>query len=280
MVEYGVCPRPPAIRDDCRGEARQVEMRAPGRRTALVGLALGLVAAAMLLTWPAAGAPETRASAEPMEIYVDRQWVVVSMRTSFPESVTLSTPVIGAGEARKSGDLWPLDGVDHEGEDLDPVRLEAGTPVSLSGFLQPPCTGPSDLSLAVTVTRPDGDRVRHHFLPSNAEELAAAVREFCDQGPSVRARAYYWEPDGDAKATVTVMNPGPDAITVELPAYADEFVTWSSLKATVPADETSSYEIRGTDVDCEPGETPSWLGGRLLVDGEPFVIRAERGSWC
>lgn len=246
----------------------------------LVGLAVALVVTALLLTRPAAGARETRASVEPMEIYVDEQWVIVSMRASFQEAVTLSVPVIEVGAARKGGELWPLDGVDHEGEDLDPIQLEVGTPVSISGYLQPPCTGPSDVSLGVTAVGPDGDRVRHRYAPSNAAEVQAAVREFCAQGPAVRARAYHWEPDGDAKASVTVMNPGPDAITVELPAYADKFVTWSALDVTVPADETTTYEIRGTDVDCEPGETASWLGGRLLVDGEPVVIRTERGSWC
>jgi len=255
-------------------------MHATALRWSAAAGAVALLAGALLLTRPATGAPETRVSAEPMEIYVDRQWVIISMRTSFPGEVTLSAPVIEVGAARKGGELWPLDGVDHEGEDLDPIRLEVGTPVSISGYLQPPCTGPSDVSLGVTAIDSGGDRVRHRYAPSNAAELAAAVREFCDQGPSVRVRAFRWQPDGDSNASVTVMNPGPDTITVELPAYADEYVTWSSLEATVPADETATYEIRGTDVDCEPGETTSWQGGRLLVDGERFVIRVARGSWC
>lgn len=157
----------------------------------LVGLAVALVVTALLLTRPAAGARETRTSAEPMQIYVDRQWVVVSMRTSFPKAVTLSAPVIEVGEARMGAELWPIDGEDHEGEDLDPLRLEVGTPVSVAGFLQPPCSGPRDVSLAVAVQWPNGDRVWRRYVPSNAAELDAAVREFCAQGPAVRARAYH-----------------------------------------------------------------------------------------
>ena len=49
----------------------------------------------------------------------------LSMRTRFTEDMTLTKAGLLAAGTEGGAYLWPLDGVDHEGEDLDRGRAAA-----------------------------------------------------------------------------------------------------------------------------------------------------------
>jgi ferric-dicitrate binding protein FerR (iron transport regulator) len=86
------------------------------------------------------------------------------------------------------------------------------------------------------------------------------------------------EPDGDAMVGISMTNPGPGSVSVKVPAYADDHVSWNEAAATVPAGQQVRFMIYGSDVGCEPDEVASWQGGRMLVDGRPFEVPAD--DWC
>jgi hypothetical protein len=178
------------------------------------------------------------------------------------------------------GELRPLDGRDHEGEDLDPLPLAPGAKVQVSGWLRPPCDGANrEVTLSVHAKDAVGDKSTLRFSARNVEAVEAAMREFCELGPTVTLMSSRLEPNGDAAIGLDVVNPGPHQITVEVPAYSDKYVTWAAAQATIPSGASVRLEIQGTQVDCEPGETASWLKGRLLLDGAPFTMTSDDG-WC
>lgn len=219
-------------------------------------------------------------SPQHMEAWVGELGILLSTKTSFAETVTLSDPTLRAGKTEAEGELWPLDGREHEGEDLEPLTLPAGRSVSIAGLIRPACDG-SDVEMIISVIsqNSDGEKLISRFSARNPEDLASATRRYCRQGPTVSAGMNRLYPDGDAVIGVTVVNPGPDEITVDVPAYSDEHVTWTPLTGTVPAGEKVRFEIQGTQVGCEPGERASWQEGRLLIDGEPFVVTSD-DAWC
>ena len=117
---------------------------APGRarkRATVVGAGLvtaaviGLVVALPLLNAPDPTPPvsalEQDAVPVKVEVEVSEGGIGVGMETSFAEDLTLSSPTLQAGGKPVKAGLWPLDGSDHEGEDLDPLVLPKGTPVSI-----------------------------------------------------------------------------------------------------------------------------------------------------
>ncbi len=206
--------------------------------------------------------------------------IVLHTKVTFAEPVTLTDPNLRVGEIEAEGELWPLDGQDHEGEDLDPLRLLAGTSVLIQGLIRPICDG-SDVRTIISVTSQNsaGETLLNHFPARNPSDLASATHKYCGQGPTVSAEMNHMSADGDAVIGVVVVNPGPNEITVEVPAYSNEHVSWTALTGTVPAGERVRFEIHGTQVGCEPGERASWEGGRLLIDGEPFIVTSD-DAWC
>jgi hypothetical protein len=215
-----------------------------------------------------------------MDAWVDDFGVGFTMKTTFQEGVTLSAPALRVGGVETEAELWPLDGHDHEGEDLDPLRLAAGTPVSISGWLLPGCND-SDLEVTMSVTSvdSDGEETNLRYSGSNEDDLESAMRQLCARGPTVTGEMNLLRPNGDAVIGIKIVNPGPDEITVDVPGYSDDHVTWSALNGTVPAGQRARFEIYGSDVGCEPGETASWQQGRLLIDGQPFIVTSD-DRWC
>lgn len=215
-----------------------------------------------------------------MDSWLPELGISFSTETTFAETVTLSAPTLRAGKAEVPGELWPLDGQDHEGEDLDPLPLPAGTPVQIQGTIRPRCDG-SDIEVTISVTSQssDGEKQGNRYSARNFEALAAAMQQFCERGPTVSIPMIRGYPDGDAVIGLDVMNPGPEEITVEVPGYSDEHVTWTAVTGTVPAGESVRFEIQGEQVGCELGEKASWQEGRLLIDGDPFVVTSDDG-WC
>lgn len=228
---------------------------------------------------PAATADGTT-TVQRMDTWLHELGVSFSIETTFPEAVTLSAPTVRVGQVEAPGELWPLDGQDHEGEDLDPLPLHAGARVQIQGWLRPPCDG-SDIGVTISVIAhdSDGEQSTPRFSSRNVEAVEEAIRQFCERGPTVSVQMSRLDPNGDATIGFDAVNPGPDEITLEVPAYSDEHVTWASLTGTVPAGESVRFEIHGSQVGCEPGERASWQEGRLLINGEPFVVTSDDG-WC
>jgi hypothetical protein len=217
----------------------------------------------------------------PVDVSLDEEGITLTTGVTFPRRVMLSDPRVHIGQTREPAWLWPLDGRDHEGEDLDPLTVPAGIPVSVSSTIRLSCDTETSSQRSFTISDRDmnGTTRVHEFTPTHDVALPPAVQDWCAIGPSVRAGMEHLEPDGDAVIGVYIINSSPDSITVRVSAYADEHVTWSEASAVVPSAEKARIEIRGTNVGCEPGEIASWAGGRLLIDGEPYQVPMD-DAWC
>lgn len=226
----------------------------------------------------AAAGPSTEV---PFDVSVDDYGIWITTEVTFPDDVTLSDPTLHVGGSHDTASLWPLDGRDHEGEDLDPLAVPAGTSVAVSGMTRPLCDSDQikAVHFTVAVSQHDGSPMVHEYSPENQVAMPPAVRQWCTQGPTVTAGMERLEPDGDAVIGVYVTNPGPTPITVEIPAYVDEHVSWTETTAVAPPGERTRLEIHGRHVGCEPGEIASWADGRLLLDGEPYTVEMT-DAWC
>jgi hypothetical protein len=205
-----------------------------------------------------------------------------SVEVSFPEKVTLTAPTMRSGQTTGVAWMSPLDDGDHEGERPESLVVPAGSAVQLVSDALPSCDEGAEellISFAVTVDRGEGEAQRHRFTAEDPEAARQALHVWCSQGPAVAAAAEFIQPDGDAVVSVRVTNPGPGSVSVEVPAYADDQVSWSAAGATVPPGRQVKFMIYGSGVACEPAEIASWEDGRLLIDGKPFQLESE-GEWC
>ena len=66
------------------------------------------------------------------------------------------------------------------------------------------------------------------FIARNPEVLGPATKKWCDMGVTVSAGGGSLSADGDAKANVTVINPGPGEVAVDIPTFSDGGATWES----------------------------------------------------
>ena len=218
-------------------------------------------------------APSGPSTPVQFELYVDEHGVTVTTEVHFDGEVILSHPQLHLGDAHEPAWLWPLDGTDHEGEDLEPLTVPDGISVEMTSTVRGSCNGDQvqRMRFGVSVREADGTTQVHEFTPRNEIAMPQAILEWCAMGPTVTAGMERLEPDGDAVIGIYVINPGPKAIEVTVPAYADGHVSWTEGTIEAPPGEKTRFEIYGTDVGCEPGEIASWAEGRLSVDGEPML---------
>lgn len=251
---------------------------------AVAAVFVGAVGVGAVAVWGVGRADEpSRAPSTAVRFDVDVRddGVGITTEVAFPNEVTLSNATLQVGDSRDAAWLWPLDGRDHEGEDLDPLTVPGHTRVAVSATIRPSCDGDAiqTVRLAVTVSQRDGATQVHEYTAVNQLAMPPAVRTWCAKGPTVTAGMEHLEPDGDAVIGVYVINPGPDPITVEIPAYTDEHVSWAKATAVAPPGEKTRLEIHGMHVGCEPGEIASWANGRLLLDGQPYKVKMD-DAWC
>lgn len=269
----------------------QPRRRPPGRRWVALGCAL-LVGAIVLTvrattthlhgTGSEAGA---RIAAGPahevaMRVYVTDAGLGWEIVPRMPDDATLSDARLHVAGLASPAEMWPQRNVDDVAP--DDLVVQAGDRVSLSGGLMPDCgSDDPDLtaSFTVTETRADGEQQLLRFVSSTPLEVADELEEWCATEPWATAGGTRLEPDGDAVISIGVVNPGPEAIRVEVAAYADDHVRWEELAGWAPPATWSHFELVGHEVGCEPGERASWEDGGLLLDGEPFVVEAD-DAWC
>lgn len=222
-------------------------------------------------------------SVKAMDASASPDGVRIEMKVAFAKGLTLSKPRAAWGDLGSAGaNFWPVDGRDHEGEDLDPLRLTADTEVLISSYLRPSFRdrsgGDDEFSFRVLVA--DGDRATtRSFRPSDSDDLAAALDDWCASSPSVDATGSMQAPDGRAEVYLVVTNPGKKPIEVEIPAYSGGGTDWAAVKETVPAGGRTEITVKATGAACDaPGEG-SWESGRLLIDGTSVDVTGEDG-WC
>ena len=256
-----------------------------GRRWLPVGVVLVVGALVAAGGWAASHRDRNDAAAAvdastrvPMRVYVTDGGVGWDAEVRFDRAVTLSDARVHYGARSDTGSLW-LD----EESPYDDIPVETGDRVSISGGVLPDCTPGAPLAepaVSVVERETDGTAQRHRYLPSKPLDLASAVREWCAHPPTVGVGMHSLTPEGESVVSVYVVNPGPDPVSVRVPAYADAHMTWESLDVVVPPAERGRFEIHGHDVGCEPGEIASWEDGRLLLDGEPYVLGRGDDGWC
>ena len=251
----------------------------------VTAVVIGLVVALPLLKAsdaPPVSAPEQDAVPVKVVVGASEYGIGVGIKTSFAEDLTLFSPTVQAGESRLKASLWPLDGDDHEGEDLDPLVLPKGTPVSIEGGVRSTCDGSAsadNVVFAVRARGKDGTEEVLRFTSRRPGILAEAVKKWCSMGPTVSPGGGSLSADGDAKANVTVTHPGPGTITVTVPAFSQGGATWSAAEATVPAGDRVMFVVKGSGVRYDGSQKLPWEDGRLLIDGEPFTLPTPDDGW-
>lgn len=238
------------------------------------GVAVGVVAQDEPVG-PGVRAPAD-AVAAPMQLAATQYGLEVRADVRVPDTTTVTDPVVRDAAEEVDASLWPLDGRDHEGEDLSRVPLAAGDRVEVSGFLSPDCGEPDPAAgdLVVALAAPTGrdpDRTLS-FVLDDAAALDVAVAEWCDLGPSVEPTGSTTSPDGSREAYLAISNPGPGSIEVSLPAGGG----WEAASVTVPPGTArAAMTLRASSADCDIDAATSWADSRLLVDGEPFPVALQ-----
>jgi len=243
---------------------------------------LALLALVLLLVGGGAGETGAASRAE-MATFTSEYGVRVSIMRRYPEDRALTSPSVTVGDIEGNGELWPMDGVDHEGEDLDPLALPAGTPVSLQVTVKPSCEDFEEspqIEFVIPATLPNGDEVVDAVSPSNPEVYRPAIRLWCKVGVAVQVGGgSLGDSDNPSRVALLIGNAGPEEITVEVPALENGGASWEGLSMTVPAGGQVTEIVQGWGVRCNDSQKVPWADDRLLVNGdawrEPIV-----DAWC
>ena len=152
-----------------------------------------------------------------------------------------------------------MDGADHEGEDLDPLTLPAGTQVSFEATVEPDCGDLQEspvIEFRIPASLPDGEQVVDTWSPSNPEAYWPAIRLLCNVGIAVQAGGgSLGDGDNPSRVALLIGNAGPDDITVEVPALESGGASWEELVTTVPAGQQVTTVVQGWGVPVrrQPG---------------------------
>jgi hypothetical protein len=259
------------------------------RRRRLIGVAVavvalvtaGVVVSAQMISSPSSTSQPGPTQEIQMDSYTSDDGIMLSVTTSYSEDRVLTSPSTSAGDTTGGGFLWPLDGVDHEGQDLDPISLPAGTEVEYSVWLKPGC-GDLDESptirFSIPATLSDGKKVVDTFVASNPEDYEPAVRIWCDVGVGAQAGGTL-KRGGAAKVFLTFNNGRSDEIVVKVPALSTGSAAWQGASATVPAGDSDGLIIEGNGVSCHRDQEVPWAEGRILVNGQPMSVPVA-DTWC
>ncbi len=232
---------------------------------------------------PTTGRPVGSPTPIEMSTYTSEYGIRLGIEPSYPEDRVLTSPSVNVGDLEGSGGLWPMGGVDHEGEDLDPLSLPAGTPVSYEVTVKPSCHDfekSPPIQFFLPARLPDGNEVGDTLVPSNPEAYEPAIRLWCKVGVAVQAGGGSLG-DGDEPSRVALLigNAGPDEIEVEVPALESGGASWEELSMTVPAGRQVTKIVLGWGVRCDSSQEVPWADGRLVINGKPWR-EPIADVWC
>jgi hypothetical protein len=220
-----------------------------------------------------------------MKTFTSQSGIRLAIRPSYPEDRVLASPSARVGKLKGHGSLWPLDGADHEGEDLDPLSLRAGTGVLAEVTVRPDCKKVEfspRIEFSVTARHRGGKNVVDTFVPSNPEAYEPAIRLWCKVGVALQAGGGSGGSDrdgGEARVALLISNASAQAIAVEMPPLSDGGATWSPLSASVPAGQELTRIVEGSGVRCASDQQVPWSDGRILVNGKPLGVSVA-DAWC
>jgi hypothetical protein len=246
----------------------------------LLGLltVLGCSADALPRTSDAAQSPSTQ-----MSTYTSEWGIRLGIVRQYPEDRVLSSPSATVGGLVDVGELWPLDDADHEGEDLDPLALSAGTKVSYEAVVKPDCDNVDaspPIEFRIPATLPNGKQVVDVMSPSNPSAYAVAVNLWCRLGVAVQVGGgSLGEGNEPSRVAILVSNQSSNDIHVEVPALESHGASWRALAFTVPSGEQVTREVLGWDVRCDRTQERPWADGRLLIDDSPWD-EPIADVWC
>lgn len=221
----------------------------------------------------ASAAEGTKASAA-VEQPRARATIRFSIEVAFAEGRTLYEPKLYVGADSASGEMWPVDGLDHEGEDLDPLNLVAGQRVLIEARVQAACDETAsvpEIAFKIPGVLPDGTRSSARFTPKNPEFYANAITLGC--GLNVAAQVGGGTSGGgEVRIAFTVNNPSERPVTVTIPALAQGEARFDELEFIVPPHEHRTRTIAGHGVYCGAAAPDPWDDGRVLINGNQYDL--------
>ncbi len=209
--------------------------------------------------------------------------IQMSLEFSFLEDRVLSSPSLRVGdETADHGYLWPLDGQDHEGEDLDdPLPLPAGTAVMYEALFTPDCDQPDfDPPISLTVSTKDsgGDEAVETFVPKDAQVFADALTLACGTGLAAQAGGGSSGDGGEARVAFMISNPDGSAVSVKIPALTQNGASWPATTFTVPAGSFTMVVLEGSGVVCGTHQGVPWTTDRLVINNQHAPMHLTQ-SW-
>src|SRR6185436_251687 len=74
-----------------------------------------------------------------MTTYTSEYGIRLGITLRYPEARVLTSPSVTVGDVKGVGRLYPFDGPDHDGQDLDPLSVRAGSKVLDEATIKPAC---------------------------------------------------------------------------------------------------------------------------------------------
>lgn len=164
----------------------------------------------------------------------------------------------------------------------DPFPVKARTKVLFEFSAPLDCGRPAADSIVITLDAvlEDGDDTSDTYVATNVDEYQRAYEKRCEEGVYVSIAGGTFHPNGDSEVTGVAINPGPGAAVVTIPAYVSGSTRWEAVEVTVPAGESRDFRVNGTGAPCHRDTPDSWSGGKVLVNGEPYVVADTGDHWC
>ena len=217
-----------------------------------------------------------------MTTYTSEYGIRLGITLRYPEDRVLTSPSVTVGDIEGAGRLDPFDGPDHDGQDLDPLSVPAGSKVLDEATIKPACKDVQlspPIQFSIPATFSGGKEVVDVLVPSNPEAYEPAIRLWCKIGVAVQAGGGSMGDDGEARVALLIGNYSSDDITVEMPALSAGGTTWKAVSVTVPAGQKVMREVEGSGAHCGRGQKLPWADGRILVNGTPLSTPVA-DVWC
>lgn len=259
----------------------ETERQRPSRRRNRA-LVLGILAVVAFGAWGILEPDGVRGSEDqeglPLRVYVDGYGLMVGMDVTFADERDLVSGRFSDG-IRASEDAFFLSNDRDDDVEPEPFPVDVGRPVSVEDSLFPDCgRDPSNqVTLTVQSQLASGNEVTNTFSADPSPEYAAAVRTWCESGVHGSVTRSSIRPDGTTRVLLRIANPGPGAVTVEVPRLRVGGVDWAAASRQVEGGTAAVLEVNGCGIHC--GAPTPWTDGGLTADGTPVQFD-PRQTWC
>ena len=198
-------------------------------------------------------------------LFVGSYGVRVGIQVAFDDSRVLTAGRVSGARADGPVQFTPNDGTDNDAGYPTPLRIPNGTTANAEANLFPDCGHPRSATPRFVIeSRNDkGSHHRNTVSVASTPSWRAAVIMWCSKGVQVLPGSSTTKVNGDQTRVLTIINPGPQPVTVVSTDTRHRGHGWAPARTKVAPATRSELVVKGSN-------TRGAKHAPLLVNGQVF----------